>query len=35
MHIDIYLKTDVLKSIAHVKKHAAFQLYSVHPDGVI
>ena len=28
-------KNDVSESIAHVIKHANFQLYRVHPDGVI
>ena len=31
----MYLRNDVLKSIVHVIKHANFQLYSVHPDGVV
>ena len=34
-HIDRYLKNGVTKSIVHVIKHANFQLYRVHPDGVI
>ena len=34
-HIDRYLKNDVSKSIVHAIKHANFQLYTVHPDGVI
>ena len=33
--IDRYLKSGVLKSIVHVIKYADFQLYRVHPDGVI
>ena len=35
MHIDRYLKNGVSKSIVHVRKHANFQLYSIHADGVI
>ena len=34
-HIDRYLKNGVSKSIVHMIKHANFQLYRVHPDGVI
>ena len=34
-HIDRYPKTGVSKGIAHEIKHANFQLYRVHPDGVI
>ena len=34
-HIDRYLKNLVSKSIFHVMKHDNFQLYKVHPDGVI
>ena len=34
-HIGRYLKNGVLRSIAHVIKYANFQLYRVHPDGVI
>ena len=34
-HIDRYLKNGVSKSIVCVIKHANFQLYRVHPDGVI
>ena len=34
-HSDIYLKIRVLKTIIHVIKDANFQLYRVHPDGVI
>ena len=34
-HIDTYLKNSVSKSIVLVIKHAKFQLYRVHPDGVI
>ena len=34
-HIDRYLKNGVSKSIFHVIRHANFQLYRVHPDGVI
>ena len=32
---DIYLRNGVSKSIVHVIKHANFQLYRAHPDGVI
>ena len=35
MHIDRYLKNSVSKSIAHMIKYANFQLYRVHPNGVI
>ena len=35
MHIDKFLKSGVSKIIVHVIKHASFQLYRVHPDGVI
>ena len=34
-HIDRYLKNGVSKSIAHVIYHTNFQLYRVHPDGVL
>ena len=34
-HIDRYLNNGVLKIIVHVIKHANFQLYRVHSDGVI
>ena len=30
-----YLKNGVSKSIVHIIKHAKFQLYRVHSDGVI
>ena len=30
-----YLKNGVSKSIVRVVKHANFQFYKVHPDGVI
>ena len=33
--IDRYLKNGVSKTIVHVTKHVNFQLYRVHPDGVI
>ena len=33
--VDRHLKNSVSKSIVHVIKHANFQLYRVHPDGVI
>ena len=32
---DKYLKNGVSKNIVRVIKHANFQLYRVHPDGVI
>ena len=30
-----YIKGTPIKSIAHVIKHANFQLYRIHPDGII
>ena len=33
--IDRYLKNGFSESIVHMIKYANFQLYSVHPDGVI
>ena len=33
-HIDRYLKNRVSKLIDHMIKHANFQFYRVHPDGV-
>ena len=33
-HVSI-VKNGVLKSIVYVIKHVNFQLYRVHPDGVI
>ena len=34
-HIDRYLKNGFSESIVHMIKYANFQLYMVHPDGVI
>ena len=34
-YIDRCLKNGVLKSIVHVIKDANFQLYRLHPDGVV
>ena len=32
---DRYIKNGALKNIVRVIKHANFQLYRIHPDGVI